>query len=288
MEASRPAALRRVPRGGRVLPADRRPARRVRSDCSDLPPRGVLGNDRARRDVPGRQQLPALADARALGARARRALRLRVVGGDLRFARERPARGSRTARARPAQHVRLLEASLRSVGAARRACSSRIVGVKYFNVFGPNEDHKGDMRSMVAKAYEQIAADGAIRLFKSYRDGVARRRTDARLPLRQGRGRRDAAPRAHARTRTGSTTSARASRAAGTISRARSSRRWIDPCASPTSKCPTSCAANTSTVPKPPSTGFARAGYTAPFTTLEDAVTEYVRTYLLKGAVLTR
>uniref|UniRef100_UPI00404A2DED NAD-dependent epimerase/dehydratase family protein n=1 Tax=Cephaloticoccus sp. TaxID=1985742 RepID=UPI00404A2DED len=32
----------------------------------------------------------------------------------------------------------------------------RIVGVKYFNVFGPNEDHKGDMRSLVNKAYQQI------------------------------------------------------------------------------------------------------------------------------------
>jgi ADP-L-glycero-D-manno-heptose 6-epimerase len=49
----------------------------------------------------------------------------------------------------------------------------RVVGLKYFNVFGPNEDHKGEMRSVVAKAYEQIRATGAIELFKSYRDGVA-------------------------------------------------------------------------------------------------------------------
>jgi len=44
-----------------------------------------------------------------------------------------------------------------------------IVGIKYFNVFGPNEYHKGDMRSLVCKAHEQIAATGKIRLFKSYR-----------------------------------------------------------------------------------------------------------------------
>ncbi len=44
-----------------------------------------------------------------------------------------------------------------------------IVGLKYFNVFGPNEYHKGDMRSLVLKAYEQITATGKIRLFKSYR-----------------------------------------------------------------------------------------------------------------------
>ncbi|MSU48578.1 MAG: ADP-glyceromanno-heptose 6-epimerase [Opitutus sp.] len=51
----------------------------------------------------------------------------------------------------------------------------RIVGVKYFNVFGPNEDHKGDMRSLVNKAYQQILATGRVQLFKShkpeYQDG---------------------------------------------------------------------------------------------------------------------
>jgi ADP-L-glycero-D-manno-heptose 6-epimerase len=44
-----------------------------------------------------------------------------------------------------------------------------IVGLKYFNVFGPNEYHKGDMRSLVCKAYEQIVATGKIKLFKSYK-----------------------------------------------------------------------------------------------------------------------
>jgi ADP-L-glycero-D-manno-heptose 6-epimerase len=45
---------------------------------------------------------------------------------------------------------------------------NRIVGLKYFNVFGPNEDHKGEMRSVVHKAYGQVCATGAINLFKSY------------------------------------------------------------------------------------------------------------------------
>lgn len=45
----------------------------------------------------------------------------------------------------------------------------KIVGLKYFNVYGPGEYHKGDMRSMVLKAYEQIKRDGKIRLFKSYK-----------------------------------------------------------------------------------------------------------------------
>jgi len=46
---------------------------------------------------------------------------------------------------------------------------TNIVGLKYFNVYGPYEDHKGDMRSMVAKSYEQIRSEGFVRLFKSYR-----------------------------------------------------------------------------------------------------------------------
>jgi ADP-L-glycero-D-manno-heptose 6-epimerase len=49
----------------------------------------------------------------------------------------------------------------------------RIVGLKYFNVFGPYEDHKGDMRSVVSKSYRQIQRDGKISLFKSYRPDYA-------------------------------------------------------------------------------------------------------------------
>ena len=50
-----------------------------------------------------------------------------------------------------------------------------IAGVKYFNVYGPNETHKGDMRSVVHKAYGQIKSTGRVALFKSlhpdYKDG---------------------------------------------------------------------------------------------------------------------
>lgn len=46
---------------------------------------------------------------------------------------------------------------------------NRIVGLKYFNVYGPYEDHKGDMRSVVHKSYGQIAQTGTVKLFKSYR-----------------------------------------------------------------------------------------------------------------------
>lgn len=53
--------------------------------------------------------------------------------------------------------------------AQRQGWLGQIVGVKYFNVFGPNEDHKGDMRSLVNKAYHQIRSTGKVQLFKSYR-----------------------------------------------------------------------------------------------------------------------
>ena len=59
--------------------------------------------------------------------------------------------------------------------AARNGMFDRIVGLKYFNVFGPNENHKGDMRSLVNKAFDQINKTGKLQLFKSadpqYTDG---------------------------------------------------------------------------------------------------------------------
>ncbi|MFT4550276.1 MAG: ADP-L-glycero-D-manno-heptose 6-epimerase [Verrucomicrobiales bacterium] len=44
-----------------------------------------------------------------------------------------------------------------------------MVGLKYFNVYGPNENHKDDMRSLVNKAYAQIVETGKVGLFKSYK-----------------------------------------------------------------------------------------------------------------------
>lgn len=47
------------------------------------------------------------------------------------------------------------------------------VGMKFSNVFGPNEYHKGNMRSMVMRAFEQISENGTVGLFKSYRKEYA-------------------------------------------------------------------------------------------------------------------
>ena len=63
--------------------------------------------------------------------------------------------------------------------AKRNGLLTKIVGLKYFNVYGPNEYHKADMRSFVLKAFEQINATGKVRLFKShrpdYKDGEQKR-----------------------------------------------------------------------------------------------------------------
>ena len=57
---------------------------------------------------------------------------------------------------------------------ARRAgLLKKIAGLKYFNVFGPNEYHKADMRSFCIKAFEQITSTGKVRLFKSYKSEYA-------------------------------------------------------------------------------------------------------------------
>ncbi len=57
--------------------------------------------------------------------------------------------------------------------ARRQGLLADIVGLKFFNVFGPNEYHKGDMSSLVIKAYRQILERGKIGLFKSYRSEYA-------------------------------------------------------------------------------------------------------------------
>ena len=65
--------------------------------------------------------------------------------------------------------------NLFDVWAIKHGLIDKIVGLKYFNVYGPNEYHKGDMRSVVHKAFEQIRDTGKVKLFKSknpgYKDG---------------------------------------------------------------------------------------------------------------------
>jgi len=63
--------------------------------------------------------------------------------------------------------------------AQKRGWLDSIAGLKFFNVYGPNEDHKEDMRSLPLKASFQIKDTGEIGLFKSrhpdYADGMQMR-----------------------------------------------------------------------------------------------------------------
>ena len=54
--------------------------------------------------------------------------------------------------------------------AKRTGHLQRLASVKFFNVYGPNEYHKGDMRSVVNKAFAEIAETGRMRLFASDRE----------------------------------------------------------------------------------------------------------------------
>jgi ADP-L-glycero-D-manno-heptose 6-epimerase len=67
---------------------------------------------------------------------------------------------------------------LGSSGGLRSSASSQVVGLRYFNVYGPNETHKGRMASVAFHAYNQFRAEGKVKLFvgsDGYRDGEQRR-----------------------------------------------------------------------------------------------------------------
>lgn len=51
----------------------------------------------------------------------------------------------------------------------RQKLENKMAGIKFFNVFGPNEYHKGDMSSVIFKAFHQIKETGKVKLFKSYK-----------------------------------------------------------------------------------------------------------------------
>lgn len=156
-----------------------------------------------------------------------------------------------------------------------------IVGLKFFNVYGPREDHKGDMRSVVNKAYGQILESGEVKLFKSYnaayKDGEQVRdfvfvkdAVDVCLYFMDK-------PRASGLFNVGTGTA----------------RTWLD-----------LVNAVFAAMGKPPKVQFIdmpetlrakyqyhtqadvaklqRAGYTEPFTSLEDGVKDYVKTWLAR------
>jgi ADP-L-glycero-D-manno-heptose 6-epimerase len=59
-----------------------------------------------------------------------------------------------------------------------RHSRAQVVGLRYFNVYGPNETHKGRMASVAFHAYQQLLAEGRLKLFvgsDGYLDGEQRR-----------------------------------------------------------------------------------------------------------------
>lgn len=167
----------------------------------------------------------------------------------------------------------------------REGLLERAVAIKYFNVYGPNEDHKGTMRSVVAKAFDQIHERGVIDLFKSYRPGIA-----------DGEQTRDFLYVKDAAAMTAFL--ARAPQAGGIYNAGSGiERSWNDLARAVFAalELPERIAyvempdvlrgkyqyRTVATIDR-----LRAAGYTAPVTALEDAVADYVRNYLVTGTVL--
>lgn len=56
--------------------------------------------------------------------------------------------------------------------AARDYAPPQWVGLKFFNVYGPNEEHKHAMKSVASQIWPKVAAGNSVQLFKSYREGI--------------------------------------------------------------------------------------------------------------------
>jgi len=164
---------------------------------------------------------------------------------------------------------------------ARRAgYLKKIVGLKYFNVFGPNEDHKGDMRSLVHKSFSQVKNEGVIRLFKSYRKD-----------FRDGEQKRDFL---YVKDAVAMTLHLAVNKKAGGLFNVGSgaARTWIDLANSVFAaldkrpkiefiEMPEAIRAKYQYFTQADISRLRGAGYAAPVTSLEEAVTDYVRYHLV-------
>jgi ADP-L-glycero-D-manno-heptose 6-epimerase len=163
--------------------------------------------------------------------------------------------------------------------AARDYAPPQWVGLKFFNVYGPNEEHKGPMRSVVAQMWPKIAAGETVRLFKSGRTDVA-----------DGEQKRDfvyvrdaaeivawltASPAVNGVFNLGSGVT-RSFKDLATAAFSAANREpmieYID--------APAAVARHYQYFTEADMTRLRAAGYTAPMTSLEDGVADYVRTYL--------
>ena len=169
--------------------------------------------------------------------------------------------------------------------ASRGGFLRKIVGLKYFNVYGPNEDHKGDMRSLVHKSFGQVQTEGVIGLFKScrsdFRDGEQKRdflyvKDAVAMTLHLA-----ATPKASGLFNIGSgaaRTWLDLARAVFITLNRKPNIQFIEMPEAIREKYQYFTEANLSRL--------RAAGYTAPVTRLEDAVADYVRNYLVPGRCL--
>ena len=164
--------------------------------------------------------------------------------------------------------------------AKRAGFLNQIAGLKYFNVFGPNEDHKGDMRSLVHKSFGQVQAEGVIRLFKSYRSD-----------FRDGEQKRDFL---YVKDAVAMTLHLAASKKAGGLFNigGGKARTWLDLARAVFAALKHKPKIEFIEMPEAirdkyqyfTEANLARlraAGYNVPVTSLEDAVSDYVRNYLV-------
>ncbi len=164
--------------------------------------------------------------------------------------------------------------------ASRRGYLDRIVGLKYFNVFGPNESHKGDMRSMVNKAFDQIRRTGHVQLFKSYRpefaDGCQCRdflyvKDAVRMTLHLAE-----TPSAHGLLNIGCGRSATWLELTGAVFAALGTTPQVDFIEMPETMRPKYQYSTCASLDR-----LRATGYTEPATSLRDAVADYVTQYLV-------
>ncbi|MCP5479861.1 MAG: ADP-glyceromanno-heptose 6-epimerase [Spirochaetales bacterium] len=157
------------------------------------------------------------------------------------------------------------------------------LGLKYFNVYGPNEYHKGNMQSLVLKAFRQVQSDGCIRLFKSYHpdyaDGEQKRdflyvEDAARMTVFFALDNREATGVVNAGSGTARTWNDLARAVFGAMGR-EPAIEYIEMPAELRGKYQYyTCA---------PIERLRQAGYNQSITSIEDAVSAYVRDYLLAG-----
>ncbi|MCK6613774.1 MAG: ADP-glyceromanno-heptose 6-epimerase [Ignavibacteriales bacterium] len=175
--------------------------------------------------------------------------------------------------------------NLFDIRALHKGMFDKIAGIKFFNVYGPNEYHKADMRSVVHKAYEQVRDHGFVRLFKSrnpqYHDGEQMRdfvyikdAVEMTLFFLNH-------PHVNGLYNVGSG----------------KARTWKDlvtalfhavgkPVNIEYIDMPDYLAAKYQYFTEADLTKIKKAGYSGPFTSLEDGVTDYVKNYLIKDAYL--